>query len=677
MNQSGNLTPLEFKAALERLNPGHSEVDLDRFVRMLEKTNSGRINYVEFLSKMSITADKNFNPFKAVVNRVNYFLTQNKITVNGIIKRLGKGRSDRKVTTRTFSEFIKNKVQKKKSMQELQNLADLIDIDQDGFIDEHDLQTCLNNLDNDSFFTNNGQNTIGFQNERKFYPTERLTDRQTFDFTAKLRQSLSENGISAREAFHKFDTNKDGFLSFSELSAGLDTLTEISQFYKEKLFAMMDLHSTGLLPFVGFVTVIEEGKAAAKTVSGRIDGFEWEADIIQKMKEWVQNRGLNVEDAFKNFDADFDGFIGKEDLRGVLVDLLKIPEEQIHKSRIDRLFRLLDQYKTNTIQLGDFRRLLEGEGLSMESTVNKTKMFNPTNTFDWKVNAIQQIGLVLSRQFASPEKSFESISENHNQLTYTQFIHYLDKSRALFGFNLTSPLLHKLFAQLDAHKKGTLSPNDWVNTFSKYNWRDQCLAELKNTIATNFQDMEMAYDSFLSFSPASKKRINEECFKMAVNSIAGNRFSIDDVQHLWKHFSRGASSIQKDDFTSILESIKFTGKSSLRSVTGSAKSKSKTKTLLKSLGGTTQFGNNSQYDGNPFAKLKNTLKSSFVNLDQVFLDLDRQNTGYVSNVQFRTAIRKLNLGLTAREIDRILNELDLDTDGRINWVNFTSRFAPT
>ena len=88
------------------------------------------------------------------------------------------------------------------------------------------------------------------------------------------------------------------------------------------------------------------------------------------------------------------------------------------------------------------------------------------------------------------------------------------------------------------------------------------------------------------------------------------------------------------------------------------------------------FGKNSLYEGNPFGKLKNTLKTSFVNLEQAFMEYDRQYTGYVSNVQFRAAIRKLNLGLTAREIDRILNELDLDSDGRINWVNFTSRFAP-
>ena len=48
-------------------------------------------------------------------------------------------------------------------------------------------------------------------------------------------------------------------------------------------------------------------------------------------------------------DADFDGFISKEDLRLFLFRVLKYGEESIPSSYIDRLFKLLDNFKRGFI----------------------------------------------------------------------------------------------------------------------------------------------------------------------------------------------------------------------------------------------------------------------------------------------------------------------------------------
>lgn len=50
-----------------------------------------------------------------------------------------------------------NKVDKKRTFDELKNFAMMMDIDQDGFIDVHDLNTCVGNLKNDKFYQNNGE----------------------------------------------------------------------------------------------------------------------------------------------------------------------------------------------------------------------------------------------------------------------------------------------------------------------------------------------------------------------------------------------------------------------------------------------------------------------------------------------------------------------------------------
>lgn len=54
-------------------------------------------------------------------------------------------------------------------------------------------------------------------------------------------------------------------------------------------------------------------------------------------------------------------------------------------------------------------------------------------------------------------------------MPYKHFSQWIEKSRALAGFDLTDKLLQTLFADLDPHKKGYLSEADWVNAFGNLN----------------------------------------------------------------------------------------------------------------------------------------------------------------------------------------------------------------
>jgi Ca2+-binding EF-hand superfamily protein len=46
-------------------------------------------------------------------------------------------------------------------------------------------------------------------------------------------------------------------------------------------------------------------------------------------------------------------------------------------------------------------------------------------------------------------------------------------------------------------------------------------------------------------------------------------------------------------------------------------------------------------------------------------------------VEFRNAIRQLNLGLTAREIDKVMLRIDTNSDGKIDYNEFMSKFKTT
>jgi hypothetical protein len=46
---------------------GITEDNLDRFIRFLEKDRSGKIDYMDFMNRMTEVSNRDHNPFKSVV----------------------------------------------------------------------------------------------------------------------------------------------------------------------------------------------------------------------------------------------------------------------------------------------------------------------------------------------------------------------------------------------------------------------------------------------------------------------------------------------------------------------------------------------------------------------------------------------------------------------------------
>jgi Ca2+-binding EF-hand superfamily protein len=138
--------------------------ELERFVRFLDKDKLGRINYMDFLAKVCKVSNKNHNPFKSVISRLSYFLKQNNITAVALLKRLQQASSQNSeaapgivgISIGLFAEFLKQKVEKKRPLDELVQYSNMIDVDKDGFITEADIETCVKNLSNMAFFKNGG-----------------------------------------------------------------------------------------------------------------------------------------------------------------------------------------------------------------------------------------------------------------------------------------------------------------------------------------------------------------------------------------------------------------------------------------------------------------------------------------------------------------------------------------
>ena len=63
-----------------------------------------------------------------------------------------------------------------------------------------------------------------------------------------------------------------------------------------------------------------------------------------------------------------------------------------------------------------------------------------------------------------------------------------------------------------------------------------------------------------------------------------------------------------------------------------------------------------------------------MHLREIFESFDEDGNGYITPIEFRNAVRKLNINLSAKEIDEIIRVVDRNLDGMIDWLEFSSKF---
>ena len=258
-------------------------------MRFLDKDKLGRINYMDFLGKVCKVANKNHNPFKSIVSRLSYFLKQNNISSNALLRRLSAATPQNTeaapgvigIPTNLFAEFLKQKVEKKRNYEELCKYSNMLDVDKDGFVTEHDIETCIKNLPNMAFFRNGGAALASstFNSKSKIFPQNcRLTKEKALAICKQIREALGLKKMQFRDAFNKFDIDHDGMVSFAEFNRGMNDVCNLSVPIKEQIYTLMDKNNTGLISYDQFLEVLRQENLDKASVE---DNFDWEQGVIE------------------------------------------------------------------------------------------------------------------------------------------------------------------------------------------------------------------------------------------------------------------------------------------------------------------------------------------------------------------------------------------------------------
>ena len=617
---SGKLEIGIFAECVNKAGLGLSINDIEKLSRVLGR-GLNTIDYIEFLERIK---PKIFlsDPQAVFISRIMMYFKQNSIKPEEFLMKNGG-----KLSVARFSEFLSTKIQKDMSKAESLAIANKFDINSDGFIDVTDLITSLDK-------------------NKDIQKVSSMSPEKASTILTNIRKILAARKLNYQDAFNFFDTEKNGLISYKEFCEGIDKITELSDSAKQELFAFIDKQNIGLINFDSFAEVLKYNDIKTPKTN---DSWDWENGVMDKMRTWIEKEGVTSEEAFRAFDKDFDGIISKEDLKKALIAVVKIKEIDLTPSKIERLYKLLDTYKRDSVQLSDFKCIFEEK-----------------KSPEWRDAAKQSLGLYISKKYPNPREAFSIASGNTDKITYESFSNWLSTTQVINEYRLTNQLIQQLFAYLDPHKKGYLNIDDWELCLGTFSYSASCLQEVKDSIRSNFSDVKVAFDYFLTFHTGTPpEKISIKDFEKALEAIIPKRFIKKDIQWLWKKLFSDNSFISFREFREAFDDNRFM--SNFAPSQGRAAS---ARTSLTS----SSYKSKSSLSEDPLKRLQALIRASPYSIEDIFKQMDKDNSGTLSLIEFRNAMRKLNIGLSAKDIDGLLSRIDTNNDGQIDWQEFQKQF---
>lgn len=85
---------------------------------------------------------------------------------------------------------------------------------------------------------------------------------------------------------------------------------------------------------------------------------------------------------------------------------------------------------------------------------------------------------------------------------------------------------------------------------------------------------------------------------------------------------------------------------------------------------TIQSATNPNWERDIVARLRSIISAGGKSIPDIFASADVDGSGSLTTKEFRNAIRKFELGLTSKEIDKIMQRIDKNQDGVIDYNEF-------
>ena len=691
---SGTMTKLEYVNSISRNFPEFNDDEHMRFIRimdLLDKEN--KVKYPELLNTIYY---KNINKKNDQFTIICEFLLeklenecQNDIKKlmhlieNNPKSRISNIEQYKPLTFELFENFLKREnlnIDKKVVLK--------LDLDSDGLISYDDLYSILFRYKDTLYFKYyNNSNNVNIN----LFTKDSLTKEKISIIAKKLLTYMKNINITPYGLFKKFDKDDNGLISNIDFNQGLKKYLNIDAALADPFFAYLDFYHIGMVDFETFMNQLTYICEDNLTENDR----KIENEIIGKIKSFIlKNKNLSDNEIFQIMDKDVDGLISPDDLILFAKENLEIGENLLNRNKIERVMMTLSLTKNLQVGFHDISEFIKLSKINKQNmylkevftlTANQNLSQNKKNV-DWGYDIIERLGMYVSEKYDSIEQFYyENIEPGSNKFKFSDFLKFHESHYDLFnnGFHLTKDELLSIFTSLDSQKKDYLTLQDLQNKLQYFNFYKKMHSDLKDFFQTNFDSGIDAFKYFFIEENIKEKRysITIKEFLDGFESFFPNKYEYNTVlKYLFKYFHVSLDKKENDNDNNVKSTIDFNEFNylyfeKLESNELFLNNFDKDMKLLNKRSINKYTSNNyyfsslfkmkknpkliTPFDQNPYLKFIRIIDSSKNEVNSLIEEIIKQNDGSpnINKFQFRSFIKKLNIGLTNLEIDEIVKKM--------------------
>ncbi len=437
-------------------------------------------------------------------------------------------------------------------------------------------------------------------------------------------------------------------------------------------------------------------------------------EIYPKFEDWVIENSIkmNEETMYNLIDYDCDRILSIYDISIFLKNKLGIKDDDITRSSVESIIRNINncsstEKKVNFYDFKQFYNRVKGSEniIEIKSKLNGKFSNNLIDSFknlSMKLDAcgnenknddfkkfILNFELFLVEKFNSTEEFLHYFKKPI--ISYDDFKRFLsENNKKIFPsvqFSQNENLLNQILFYFDIEKKNHIIPQIILNRIKIFDKIDSLHSNIIETIRKNYPDPFESFKSFLgelrsanksmkislskSWSNNSKISIISFLTKKDIINKFKNMIISDNIlndrlvlAYLSKHF-KDPDHISFTEFSQVYY-YKATPEDLLNSF-----NKTITFPLLKR--SKSVFSLPTSNENDPIVKFQRVIKMSNYEPIEFLKIYEIVSDGKINEHEFRNMLKRLNIGLSKQDVDRLIERIEKDRDGLIDLKEFIKR----
>ena len=336
----GLLTKTDYTSVISKVIPGFNDDEHLIYIRITDSLDkdTNKIIYSKILNSIFFyIPEKQNDEFivlcqilsKILVNecdndleKLYYYISKGKIKKPSYINKI------KPLTLEQISKFLKEKYNKNISEKAILKF----DVDADGEISYEDMKSILKRYNLTNFFKFNNKVS---NPQINFFSQENLPDVKIKSIIKNLYNYMKMKNITEIGLFKKLDKNGDGFISNVELNEGLDDIIKLNSNIKDQFFNFLDYYHLGMVDLSTFISRLTNAENNQRFNYLCQNNNKIENQILEEFKKYCRkNKEYSDTEIYKVIDKDCDGIINYSDFKNFVINILKIPKDDIYKENL-------------------------------------------------------------------------------------------------------------------------------------------------------------------------------------------------------------------------------------------------------------------------------------------------------------------------------------------------------